>query len=283
MDNEVLTLPCYIHVMGHQLNTGEKLNRWELLNEEMDIRAKDYWEVTKKHKANLTYTTTKSMWPVYIRNVRVIANLRTFIYDAVHGARLGNYWIERKRFPEDSFQLVDWIQISKAMSKCKVSRRRWVTKFVLGVCGTGVNMVRWKQRVSDSCPRCGMVKETTKHVLLCAGAGVQDGWDAQMIDLECWMKKELTCPDIVTIICESMKEWRYGTVGIKRGVSIYEGVNEAEEFQLRIGWGGAIEGCFSHRWTSAQCSYYKWLGSMKTGEKWMNTLIRLVWDLDLTD
>ena len=56
------------------------------------------------------------------------------------------------------------------------------------------------------------------------------------------MKKELTCPDIITIICENMKEWRDGKVGLARGGSIYDGVNEAEEFQLRIGWGGAIEG-----------------------------------------
>lgn len=34
----------YEHVMGHQLDTGKKLDRWEILNEEMDQRAKDYWQ-----------------------------------------------------------------------------------------------------------------------------------------------------------------------------------------------------------------------------------------------
>ena len=53
-----------------------------------------------------------------------------------------------------------------------------------------------------------------------------------------------------------MKEWRNGKVSVARGESIYDGVNEAEEFQMKIGWGGAMEGCFSNRWTSAQASYY---------------------------
>ena len=64
----------------------------------MGLRAKNYWEITKEDRAILTYITKMSMWPVYIQNVRVIAKFRLFIYDSTHGARLGNYWIERREF-----------------------------------------------------------------------------------------------------------------------------------------------------------------------------------------
>lgn len=68
-----------------------------------------------------------------------------------------------------------------------------------------------------------------------------------MQSLEDWMEKELTYPDIRTIISGELIAWKEKqTSGLPLN-SIFEGVNEAHEYQHRIGWGCAIEGYFSHR------------------------------------
>lgn len=84
--------------MGYQMDTCKTLDKWELLNEEMDERAKAYLMSTVMEPATRMYSITMSMWPVDFHNVRVVTNLRLFIYDAIHCTQLENCWIEKRRF-----------------------------------------------------------------------------------------------------------------------------------------------------------------------------------------
>lgn len=92
-------------MMGHQLDTCKKLNRWELLNEDKNQRAKDYWQQTVAEREILSYAITGSMWPVFIDKAKVITNFKPFLYDSIHGAKLGQYWVEMKRFSDDDLSI----------------------------------------------------------------------------------------------------------------------------------------------------------------------------------
>lgn len=67
-------------------------------------------------------------------------------------------------------------------------------------------------------------------------------WDEGIMVLEDWMKKELTCPDIIPTISGETRAWRRVQEGIIRISSVSGGVNEAQDYQHKIGWYGADEG-----------------------------------------
>ena len=62
--------------------------------------------------------------------------------------------------------------------------RRWVTKYILGIYGTGVKMKQWKQIISDKCPRCRDKVEYLTHVVSYNDKGENIIWDLMMIDVE---------------------------------------------------------------------------------------------------
>lgn len=68
-------------------------------------------------------------------------------------------------------------------------------------------MNRWKQRQDDSRPRFGM-QEDLAHVWQCQGEGVEKIWDKAIMDLERWLTKMLTDPDIKHAILSHLKSWR---------------------------------------------------------------------------
>ena len=219
------------------------------------------------------------MWAVKIQNVRVVNKFKSFVYDAIHGAKIGTYWIGRDRFTENAFDLVAWKNIKQAMKESKISRRQWVTKFASGVCGTGVTMKRWNKRLNSKCPRCGQDEEDTTHILQCRGEGVDQLWDEEIIEMEEWMRGNLTCPDIMVSIISRIKTWRTKNEHDELEDSRFEGVNEARNYQNRIGWGIMLEGCATHRWATAQQKYYEWIGSKKSGNRWMTNLIKKLWNI----
>ena len=104
-------------------------------------------------------------------------------------------------------------------------------------------------------------------------------WEEQYIEMEEWMMGNLTCPDIILSIVSRLKTWRVQMEHDGLEKSRFEGVNEAREYQERIGWGIMLEGCVTHRWASAQQKYYEWIGSKKSGNRWMTNLIKKLWDM----
>ncbi len=70
-------------------------------------------------------------------------------------------------------------------------------------------MKQWKHRQDDSCPRCGMQKFSA-HVWQYQGEGVEEIWDKALMDLERWLTKMTTDPDIKHAILSHLNSWRNG-------------------------------------------------------------------------
>ena len=72
-------------------------------------------------------------------------------------------------------------------------------------------------------------------MVLCIARGADAVWEDYIIDLEEWMRTELTCPDIIGVISTSLRSWRQGITISDSDGTLFEGVKEAVEFQNRIG------------------------------------------------
>ena len=66
------------------------------MNDEMDDRAKQYWSETVSLQPILNYKVLHCIFLVKIYNVRVVTRFKEFIYDAIHGACLGEFWISKE-------------------------------------------------------------------------------------------------------------------------------------------------------------------------------------------
>ena len=65
--------------------------------------AKQYWALTSREKPLLLYKIIGCIWHIGIRGVIITTEFSSFVYNAIHGARIGSYWVEKKRFSEGSF------------------------------------------------------------------------------------------------------------------------------------------------------------------------------------
>merc|ERR1711954_92293 len=191
-----------------------------------------------------------------------------------------NYWVNQKeRFTKLGFLGVDWNTNKLAMKSVTNTRRKWVTKFESGTCGTGRMMKLWKQRVIDNCPRCGSPNETTTHVLQCKSESATATWENSLAELENWLRDNKTCPDLRKLLVQAIDQWRLGAEVKKMETFEFEHCEGVYAAQRQIGWRQLMGGCLSNEWARAQEAYFKWLGMRRTGERWVVELIKKLWGI----
>ena len=54
------------------------------------------------------------------------------------------------------------------------------------------------------------------------------------------------------------------------------------QVQENIGWRLFLDGCLALEWAQVQQTYYDWIGSRKSGGRWVTRLIRQLWDLEFS-
>ena len=99
-----------IHIKGHQddLKMIDELDRWAIINIEMDLRAKNCWHENSRTGRYLEYTVPKGMWKVSILGNRISNHLREYVRESIEGEAIADYWInDKKRFTEEGYFQVD--------------------------------------------------------------------------------------------------------------------------------------------------------------------------------
>jgi hypothetical protein len=74
-------------------------------------------------------------------------------------------------------------------------------KLYVGICGTGLNMLRWKRWPTDQCPRCGE-HEIPSHVWVCHGEEADKVWLEALRKLQNLMAAYQTDPEVAKAILE---------------------------------------------------------------------------------
>ena len=274
------------HVKGHQDDVKEyrELDRLSMLNVEADCYAKQYWEERYGDKDTLPlyvrYIVPKGMWEIALTGQRICKDLLEFLRDNIQADEAYNYWVNQKeRFTKLGFLGVDWNANKLAMKSATNTRRKWVTKFESGTCGTGRMMKLWKQRVIDNCPRCGSPNETTTHVLQCKSESATATWESSLAELENWLRDNKTCPDLRKLLVQAIDQWRLGAEVKNLETFEFEHCEGVYAAQRQIGWRQLMGGCLSNEWARAQEAYFKWLGMRRTGERWVVELIKKLWGI----
>ena len=139
-------------------------------------------------------------------------------------------------------------------------------------------MQRWKQQTSAKCPRCDEEIEDGLHVWLCKGDGVEEVWEASIRKLRQWMTKQKTLPNLAAVVCDRLSAWRHESTP-KVHVSPFLGLRDMIKAQDNAGWRCVLEGIPVTGWSEVQQRYYEWIGSRKTGERWLTAFIQKLWDV----
>jgi hypothetical protein len=79
----------FCHVKGHQDEDPEAtLDRWALLNIQMDNLAKSYWQEQFPMGLLPDQTNSGEYWPVFINGWKVHSSLHTTLYDDIYRTKL---------------------------------------------------------------------------------------------------------------------------------------------------------------------------------------------------
>ena len=247
------------------------LDRWALLNIEMDHLAKLFWEETVSSPLPLQHRIHDEAWPVFINNCKISTKLPERLYQFYHGCRAQKYWVDtRKRFSEEGFRRIDWDIVESAARSLGIGRRRWLAKHTVGMCGVGKWKKRWNEQEDASCPLCDADEETAAHVVRCPGA--VDAWTAALVKMIKWIEDNDGAPGIAAAVSYHMTAWHSRTVP-PADVHYSSELREALAAQSIIGWGRLIEGCPAKEWRQVQQQYYDLSGTRRTGAKWIRRWI----------
>jgi predicted RNA-binding Zn-ribbon protein involved in translation (DUF1610 family) len=121
-----------------------------------------------------------------------------------------SYWDHIDRIPKHGFLQVDWISLEKVMLRQKITRQHWISKHASNTCGTNDTLVKWKQKQSVACPRCGEI-ENAIHVWKCRHAGADTIWDQFIKSLGTWLHNT-TSTSLTQLLVNSLQEWRAGSM-----------------------------------------------------------------------
>ena len=266
------------HVKGHQdEDLDATLDRWALLNIQMDHLAKSYWHEQYTLDQTPPHEITGEYWPVLINGRKVHSALRPTLYDEIYRKKLAIHWEKHERMSQEHSQLINWEACAQAMQRLKISRRHWVAKHTEGMCGVGKWLVIWKDHDTDDCPRCS-APEGARHVWQCPAADAKKIRSTGMDRLSQWMTSSLTAPDIqlvfTTRLSQLFQQLPFTTIP-----SITANAQAVLLTQDAIGWENFFEGCIAHEWEAIQEAYYQWCRSKKSGRRWTSSLIQKLWDI----
>ncbi len=197
-------------------------------------------------------------------------HIKQRVYDIVHSSKAREYGRAKDEINKDAIDLVDWEAVQKALKEVPKLRKIFITKHTMGMCGVGKFMKLWKKRETDECPRCGKFEDSS-HVWICDQADALSLWNTALLDLDRWMVSVQTDPDIREIIIHNLSNW---PTGLHPHNPLDRKTFLAFDQQCDIGWNVMIEGWITFEWAATQEEYYKFLGSWRTGRRWVIALIK---------
>jgi hypothetical protein len=255
-----------LHVRGHQ--TVFPLEREAALNEEMDLRCKDYWE--KADWSNIPWFHME--WQVFITNRCLSSNLAQEIRQHCSIVRAEKYWNGKSLLAQDD---IDWDVLKLANKAATRARRTWITKHSSGFCSVGIMAKRMGLRPTDECPRCSE-PETAEHVWTCKSEEATVLWNQCMEGLQQHMEERQTDPEIRAKILEGLKCWREGSKISNEAQSSAQSVAVLQE---DIGWKHFFEGRHHCMWRQLQSEYFQTIRSLKSSKRWSTAIIKKLWEI----
>ncbi len=267
------------HVRGHQDKHVpiHLLDIWGQLNCEMDGLAKTYWNDT--HMSVLPFYPHSTFgWSTWIAERKLSSWDRQSLYEHCRSPAILKHWSTRRKIPSNLIRSIDWEACHRAVKQLGLHRSLWIPKWLSGFAPVGKVLQRNNLQDHAECPRCAAF-ENTAHVIICPAPTAQRQWDSSLAQLNEWMTKSRTLPDLQHAIISSLRHWRTQEDDRPDPDYNWPGVNDLVLTQDIIGWKAFLEGGVLHAWAAKQQDYYDWLNKKNTGKRWITTLIKKLWQI----
>ncbi len=219
-----------------------------------------------------TFLLPSDNYILTIQNERIGKNFEQQIYDYISASSMMSFWEKKRKLTHDTFFCVDWDSIHKASSTSTKHTTRWINKHATGICGTNNNLLLWKQRDDDTCPRCDQ-PESSIHVWRCQGCGANELWTQHLSNLEKWLESQHTAPMLQYALLDNLRSWLDNT---SPKPSVRSFIETAQDL---IGWDYILEGVFSIEWSRIQQQHLLSLGRSTSGHTWLVRLIKRLWEI----
>lgn len=270
-----------LHVKGHQDDTSlwESLPLEAQLNAICDSRAKTYLlECIRLHHAPPPDHIYKEGPRVLIAHQKVITSIReaAIIRAASHGFK--DYLVSKNAVTGASFHQINWDAIENAFSLMSDPFRLWAVKFVSGFSGTATRMHQWKLWPSPLCPCCGLVPETTAHLLDCVAPSIARARISGIHRIFQWLTTWETHP----LLASSMRAFlQQDPCPIAPEPLDQSSSNVLLAFaqQLSLGYVNFWFGRHTTLWEMIQASHYQAIGHRRSGRAWASGFIRISLDV----
>jgi hypothetical protein len=238
----------------------------------MDRLAKDFMREAKAQPRH--FEIQSEPWSLWFREEKLSRKFSKSPYDLVHVKEARLYW-ESRNIPPTTFDSVHWEAVGQALQNSPRSKRIFITKHTVGMCGVGKFMHRWKERNNPNCPRCGLF-EDAPHVWVCKGEDSNAVWDSFLHSLSQWLEEAQTDPDLTSTVLDYLNSWRDGN-----GTSVAHSaaIQDLLDHQSKLGDHRLLEGWAVQDWAILQQEYYASIRSRKTGKRWLIALIRKFWEV----
>ena len=217
-------------------------------------------------------------WSLKINKNKQIGDLDKDIYDFIQSKRTQKYWEDKAPNSRKGLQgKTDWNAIGGAAKQLSQKKLIWMVKHVSGHSAVGTVMKRRGERLRSNCPRCGLPDETIQHVIACKDTDATDIWNEQLNDLLQWLQRRGTKPQITNTIIAGLRTWRLDLPSLHMNDRRWDGICLQEQNEL--GWFSFLQGRLSLHWRIRQEAYYKTMGFRRTGRRWVEALIRKLWEI----
>jgi hypothetical protein len=124
------------HVKGHQDDNPDLvLTPMELINVEMDNKAKLHWVLTHTMRAEeQVHAFDGQPWAISLGGHKVVSNLLDTCKDWCQRPRIQLYWIEKGRFQPADLNKINFTTAGVALRREQPHTHQWVTKLSSGYC-----------------------------------------------------------------------------------------------------------------------------------------------------
>jgi hypothetical protein len=249
---------------------------WSQLNVEMDSLAKTYWNQMQA-VVQPFYPASEYGWSIWTGKCKLSSWDRASLYNHAQKTDILTHWSSRRRIPEHLISSINWEAGEDAVKRLGLNRALWVPKWIAGYAPVSKVLKRYKFQTHAECPRCSAFEDTI-HVIRCQSPLAITQWEASIANLDAWLLKAGTMPDLRHAIVSRLKAWKIHSPQTDPQYT-WPGVNDLVRTQDLVGWRSFLEGCVLHDWAAKQQAYYDWLQRKNTGKRWTTTLIKKLWEV----
>jgi actin-related protein len=105
----------------------------------------------------------KEKWQILYGDDKITDRLEQQIREIAHFEPIRNYWAKKELIQYNTFEVVNWTAIERAMKQSTTQTKHWIIKRAARNCGANAVLCQRRQRKDDKCPFCGE-SETVMHV-----------------------------------------------------------------------------------------------------------------------